>query len=209
MKLKLVLILLIQACIFNAQISNKLKEKVENIDKKFFTIILQQYDTEAYAELYNLYSEISKVATNDELFYLALNGNTFIRHNAASSLVYRKDKRIVDLYKYYSKFPMEYEVKMSCIIAKQDMAFSIRGHILADLRGYEDYKLASERLNQPITDFYSKEEIDYYEKLDTNFLNDCIDEFENIDVIFIPDRLDIYKEINEHWKDGKLQGPYN
>jgi hypothetical protein len=73
---------------------------------------------------------------------------------------------------------------------------------------YENYKYISEKLkNQPITDFYSKEEINYYEKLNTKFLKDCIIEFEKIDKIFIPKRLDIYKEINENWKDNKLQIP--
>jgi hypothetical protein len=125
MKLKLVFILLIQTCIFNAQISNKLKKKVELIDKKYFVIILKDsYDTKAYEELSNKYSEILKIATDDELFYLALNGNTFIRHKAVSSLVYKNDKRIIDLYKYYSEFPFEYEIKLSSVISKQDMALS-------------------------------------------------------------------------------------
>ncbi|SIT23980.1 hypothetical protein [Chryseobacterium gambrini] len=208
MKLRLICIFLTISFISNAQISRKLKDKVEIIDKKFFDIILQTYDNKSYEELYTLYSEISKTATNDELFYLALNGNTFIRHNAAFSLLYKKDKRIIDLYKYYSKFPMQYEIKMSCIIAQQDMALSIRGYILAELRNHEEYKIISKKSNQS-KDFYTTEEINYYEKLDINFFKDCIDEFEIIDETYIPERLEIYKIINENWKDGKLQFPNN
>ncbi len=208
MKLRLICIFLTISFITNAQISKKLKDRVEIIDKKFFDIILQTYDNKSYEELYTLYSEVSKTATNDELFYLALNGSTFIRYNAAFSLLYKKDKRIIDLYKYYSKFPMQYEIKMSCIIAQQDMALSIRGNILAELRNYEEYKIISEKSNQS-KDFYTKEEINYYEKLDINFFKDCLDEFKIIDETYIPERLEIYKIINENWKDGKLQSPNN
>jgi len=206
MKLKLIIILLIQTCILNAQISNKLKKKVESIDKKYFTVILQNYDTKVYEELYTMYSGIAKTATNNELFYLALNGNTFIRHNAVSNLVYRNDKRIIDLYRYYSEFPFEYEIKLSGVVSKQDMALSnIRGSIFSRLKNYEDYKYLAREHKNELDNFYTKEEIDYYEKLNIQFLKNCITEFEKIDKIFIPSRLDTYKEINENWKDGKIQ----
>jgi hypothetical protein len=210
MKLKFIAILLIQALILNAQISNKLKKKVESIDKKYFTIILQSHDTKAYEELYSIYSDIAKTATNDELFYLALNGNTFIRPNAVLDLVYRNDKRIIELYRYYSKFPFEYERKLSCVVSKQDMALSnIRATVFSQLKNYEEYKYVSEERKDLLTNFYSKEEINYYQKLDIQFFKNCITEFEKIDEIFIPDRLDTYKIINEYWKEGKLQVPDN
>jgi hypothetical protein len=206
MKIRFIVILLIQTYILNAQISNTLKKKVESIDKKYFTVILKSYDTKVYEELYTIYSDIAKTATNNELFYLALNGNTFIRHNAVSSLVYRNDKRIIELYKYYSEFPLEYEIKLSCVISKQDMALSnIRGSIFSRLKNYEDYKYLAKEHKNELVNFYTKEQINDYEKLDIQFLKNCITEFEKIDTIFIPSRLDTYKEINENWKDGKIQ----
>ncbi|WP_336734931.1 hypothetical protein, partial [Chryseobacterium sp. VD8] len=69
-------------------------------------------------------------------------------------------------------------------------------------------KIISKKSNQS-KDFYTTEEINYYEKLDINFFKDCIDEFEIIDETYIPERLEIYKIINENWKDGKLQFPNN
>lgn len=208
MKIKLSFILIIQIFIVNAQISNKLKKNVQNIDEKYFTVILKkEYDAKTYDELNKIYSEISKTATNDELFFLALNGNTFIRHNAASSLVYKKDKRIIDLYRYYSEFPMMYKIKMSHVIQIQDMALSIRAKILIELENYENYKLLKEKQtnHHSMTDFYSREEIDYYENLNSKMLRNFIDEFEKIDKIFIPARLEVYKEIKDNWKDDKIQ----
>ncbi|MCX8523628.1 hypothetical protein OF897_06800 [Chryseobacterium formosus] len=209
MKIKLTLLLLIQTFLLNAQISNKIKKMVEKIDGKYFTVIQKKdYDSIIYGELNTLFSEISKTATNDELFFLALNGNTFIRHNAATSLVYKKDKRIIDLYRYYSELPMMYKIKMSHVIQIQDMALNIRGNILTELKNYENYNfLKSKQMNHSITDFYSKEDISYYENLDSEVLKNFINEFEKIDKIFIPERLEVYKEIKDNWIDDKLQKP--
>ena len=206
MKTKFAFLLLIHAFLFNAQISNKLKKKVELIDKKYFAFILQEScDSKAYDELNKLYSEISKTATNDELFFLALNGNTFIRYNAASNLASKKDLRTIHLYKYYSKFPMEYNERMGHVWSTQDMAFSIRSLIILDLESYQLYKLFKDKSANEVSNFYSKEDINYYENLDPQILRNFITEFEKIDKIFIPARLEVYKEIKDNWKEDKIQ----
>ncbi|HEX7869206.1 MAG TPA: hypothetical protein VF455_03750 [Chryseobacterium sp.] len=211
MKNKFAFLLLFHAFLFNAQISNKLKKKIELIDEKYFALILQEsYDSKAYDELNKLYSEISKTATNDELFFLALNGNTFIRYNAASNLASKKDSRTIHLYKYYSKFPMEYNKKMGHVWSIQDMAFSIRSLIILDLESYQQYKILKDESFIKVSNFYSKEDINYYENLDPQILRNFITEFEKIDKIFIPERLEVYKEIKDNWIDDKLQKPnYN
>ncbi len=95
MKLRLICIFLTISFISNAQISRKLKDKVEIIDKKFFDIILQTYDNKGYEELYTLYSEISKTATNDELFYLSKNGSNSLKLYSGKELFKRNDKRFL------------------------------------------------------------------------------------------------------------------
>lgn len=208
MKIKFTFLLLIQVFLFNAQISNRLKKKVDAIDKKYFAFILQDsHDSKSYDELNKMYSEVSKTATNDELFFLALNGNTFIRYNSVSILVYKKDLRIIRLYKYYSQFPMEYSQKMGHIWSQKDMAFSIRSLIMLDLQSYNIYKLCKDKFFNDLGNFYSKEDITYYENLDIPLLKNIITEFEKIDKTYIPERLQFYEEIKNNWINGKLQKP--
>jgi len=209
-KFKFILILLLQTLFYSAQISNKVKKVVEPIDHQYFKIILtENYDEKGYFNLHKMFSKVSAIATNDELFYLALNGSTFVRINSVSVLVARKDYRIIKLYRYYSEFPLEYEIKIGHVISKQDMALSnIRTQIFSQLISYNDYQNTKKLIkNQPLLDFYSKDEMAYYENLDITPFENLIVEFDKIDKLFIPQRIKFYEEIKNNWIDKKLQIP--
>ncbi|MCY0970007.1 hypothetical protein [Chryseobacterium wangxinyae] len=209
-KFKIILILLLQTLFYSAQISNKIKKVVEPIDYQYFKIILtENYDEEGYSNLYKMFSKVSDIATNDELFYLALNGSTFIRINSVSVLVARKDHRIIKLYRYYSEFPLEYETKIGHVISKQDMALSnIRAQIFSQIINYNNYQNTKKLIkNQSLSDFYSKDEMVYYENLDITPFENLIVEFDKIDKLFIPQRIESYEEIQKNWIDEKLQIP--
>ncbi|MGE8512486.1 MAG: hypothetical protein ACN6N7_07285 [Chryseobacterium culicis] len=205
MKIRFSLFLLLQIYLLNAQISDQLKQLIDPIDKGYFDLTLKEdYNTEEYSKLSEIYNEIDKTATNDELFYLAFNGSTFIRINAISSLIDRNDKRIVDLYRYYSKFTLIYYQKMGCIIMPQDMALSnIRGNVMSKIKYYEDYEYMKEQKDLEL--FFSNKDIEYYKKFKVNDFKSYLKIFDEIDKKFIPLRIENNDSIKEIWKDNKLQ----
>ncbi|RKE82795.1 hypothetical protein [Chryseobacterium sp. AG363] len=207
MKIKFSLFFLFSLYLFNAQISDQLKQLIDPIDKEYFDLTIKEdYDTDKYSKLSEMYNEIDKTATNDELFYLAVNGSTFIRINAISSLIDRNDKRIVDLYRYYSKFTLIYYQKMGCVVTAQDMALSsIRGKIMNKIKFYELYKHMKTQKNWEL--LFSNEDIEYYEKFNVGDFKLYVKAFDEIDKKFIPERIETNDSIKEIWKDNKLHVP--
>ncbi|MCD0454637.1 hypothetical protein LPB85_04155 [Chryseobacterium sp. LC2016-27] len=192
-----------------SQISDKIRDKVEIIDEKYFKIILSDsYPINEYAELSKLYGELSKNVTSDELYYLSLMGNDFIKRNAVFDLLLKKDSRIVKLYKHYSQFPVKYRDKIGHVVTDQDMALSnIRGYIVSRITQYQNFIFFKGKLKNELSDHYSEEEINYYNNLDIKHYQNLISEFDKIDKLFIPDRLEICNEIGKFWKDEKLKMP--
>lgn len=212
MKIRFTILFIFQILFFSAQLRNELKDIIEPIDYQYFKIILlENYDREGYSKLYDMFNEVSEKATNDELFYLALNGNTFVRVNSILELISRNDSRIIQLYRYYSKFPLEYEIMIGHVVSKQDMALNnIRGLFISQLKNYKWYlEMKNNIKNQKLTDFYSEDQIKYYENFDSKPIEDLISEFDKIDKQFIPQKLNYLEEIKNHWKDDKLQINYD
>ncbi len=207
MKIKFSLFFLFSIYLLNAQISGPLKQLIDPIDKEYFDLTIKEdYNTDKYSKLSEMYNEIDKTATNDELFYLAVTGSTFIRINAILSLIDRNDKRIVDLYRYYSKFTLIYYHKMGCLATAQDMALSnIRGNIMNKIKYYELYKHMKTQKNGEL--LFSNEEIEYYEKFNVSDFKSYVKAFDEIDKKFIPERIETNDSIKEIWKDNKLQVP--
>lgn len=160
MKLRLICIFLTISFISNAQISRKLKDKVEIIDKKFFDIILQTYDNKSYEELYTLYSEISKTATNDELFYLAKNGSNSLKLYSGKELFKRNDKRFLEIYQYYNDHPVLMKYVNGCVGKKDNIATHLMDEIYA----------AKEIIS--IRDSISKEKTDNFTKAQLKSIED-------------------------------------
>ncbi|KQS91865.1 hypothetical protein [Chryseobacterium sp. Leaf394] len=212
MEIRFTILFIFQILFFSAQLRNELKDIIEPIDHQYFKIILlENYDREGYSKLYDMFNEVSEKATNDELFYLALNGNTFVRVNSILELISRNDSRIIQLYRYYSKFPLEYKIMIGHVVSKQDMALSnIRGLFISQLKNYKWYlEMKNNIKNQKLTDFYSEDQIKYYENFDSKPIEDLISEFDKIDKQFIPQKLNYLEEIKNHWKDDKLQINYD
>jgi hypothetical protein len=209
MKKILILFSVIFSHLLISQISDKIRIKVDIINEKYFNIMLKDnYPTNEYNELSKLYGDLSATATNDELFYLSLMGNTFIRRSAVLDLLFKKDSRIIILYKYYSQFPLMYEEKIGHVVTDQDIALSnIRGYVVLKITQYQEFNFLKEKFTNDLSNHYSEDDINYYNNLDINYYQKLISEFDKIDKLFIPNRLELCKEIGEFWKDGKLLMP--
>ncbi|MCU7618625.1 hypothetical protein NZ698_15630 [Chryseobacterium sp. PBS4-4] len=183
---------------------------IEPLDQQYFKIMLaENYNEEEYSDLDKMFTKASKIATNDELFYLALNGNTFVRVHSISPLIERNDKRIIYLYRYYSEFPLSYKQKMGCVISDQDMALSnIRSKIIYSIKNFEDYQYIKEKDEKELRLFFSEDEIRTFEDFKLDDFKNYLNEFNKIDKKFIPNRIETLEMIKQAWKDEKIQSQY-
>ncbi|GAA5086066.1 hypothetical protein GCM10023210_07500 [Chryseobacterium ginsengisoli] len=113
----------------NAQLSNKAK------------ILAKRLDTLLYAEsshigidgeenrIYNYFKKLSKIASNDELYYFAKNGSNALKLYSSKELLKRNDKRFLEIYKYYSDNPLIMKYWEGCISKKENIANYLKGEL--------------------------------------------------------------------------------
>ncbi|WP_121460322.1 hypothetical protein [Chryseobacterium defluvii] len=129
MKMKIAFTFFLQACLFNAQIS----EKVQNFAKPLDTISHAESSRIGIAgeksKIYEYFKKLSEVANNDDLFYFAKNGSNSLKLYSSQELFKRNDKRFLEIYKFYAENPLIMNYKMGCIGSRQNIADFLRDEI--------------------------------------------------------------------------------
>ncbi|MGG1921395.1 hypothetical protein AB1278_06275 [Chryseobacterium sp. NRRL B-14798] len=100
---------------YNAQVSDTVKK------------LAQPLSTLSYAEsshigyggeeskIYNQFKKIAKTASNDELYYYAMNGSNALRVYSAKELFKRNDKRFLVIYTFYYNNPLMMKYTLGCV----------------------------------------------------------------------------------------------
>lgn len=129
MKLRMFPLLLFTVIFCEAQIS----EKVKMLAKPFDTI---QYAESSHigiggerSKLYDDFRKLARIATNDELFYLAKNGSNSLRLYSGKELFKRNDKRFLEIYQYYYDNPLFMKYIDGCVGERNDIKSYFKGEI--------------------------------------------------------------------------------
>ncbi|CAD0220810.1 hypothetical protein [Chryseobacterium sp. JV274] len=114
---------------YNAQVSDAVKK------------LAQPLDTISYAEsshigvggeeskIYNQFKKVAKIASNDELYYFAMNGSNALKLYSGKELFKRKDKRFLDIYTLYSRNPLKMEYILGCTIDSKNITKFLKDEV--------------------------------------------------------------------------------
>ncbi|MCJ7932929.1 MAG: hypothetical protein MUW56_04670 [Chryseobacterium sp.] len=67
------------------------------------------------SKIYNQFKKIAKIASNDELYYYAMNGSNALRVYSGQELFKRNDKRFLEIYTFYSGNPLIMKYTLGCV----------------------------------------------------------------------------------------------
>lgn len=156
MKLKISLFFLFVTGFSNAQISEKAK------------ILAKPLEAFSYAEsrytgiggdkstLYDHFRKLSKVASTDDLYYLAKNGSNALRLYSSQELMKRNDKRFLEIYEYYLNYPSIIKYKDGCVGREEN----ISDHLKRELYSAKDIIQLRDSLLKEKTDHSTKAQLE-------------------------------------------------
>lgn len=101
-----------------SQISDKVKKMASSLDTINYAESAHIGFAGIPSKIYNQFSAIDSIATNDELYHYALNGSNALRLYSIESLIYRNDKRITSVFKHYLEQPLFLKYQLGCEIDK-------------------------------------------------------------------------------------------
>lgn len=100
---------------YNAQVSDTVKKLAQPLN----TISYAESSHIGYggeeSKIYNQFKKIAKIASNDELYYYAMNGSNALRVYAGQELFKRNDKRFIEVYSFYSDNPLIMKYTLGCV----------------------------------------------------------------------------------------------
>lgn len=156
MKLKISLFFLFVTGFSNAQISEKAK------------VLAKPLEAFSYAEsryigiggdkstLYDHFRKLSKVASTDDLYYLAKNGSNALRLYSSQELMKRNDKRFLEIYEYYFNNPSIIKYKDGCVGREEN----ISDHLKRELYSAKDIIQLRDSLLKEKSDHFTKAQLE-------------------------------------------------
>ena len=75
-----------------------------------------------YSEVYRSFANIKGKLTNQDLLILALNSSNSLRFYSCVELIHRNDKDVINLYVYYSDYPLKIRYLDGCVLGTKSIA---------------------------------------------------------------------------------------
>ncbi len=139
MKVKIYILLLFPIVTFS-----QLSEKVNIIYQELNTKKQVESQNTGYSgqesQVYLLYSELDKIATDSEIFYMAENGNKVVKNYMSAVLVDRKSNKILDLFKTFIKNEEEVHIRTGCMGYNSTLAGQLYSYIFYQNKKIENIK---------------------------------------------------------------------
>ncbi|RXM39737.1 hypothetical protein BOQ62_09945 [Chryseobacterium sp. CH21] len=114
---------------YNAQISDavkKLSQPLENISYAESSHI--GFGGEE-SKIYNQFRKVAQRATNDELYYFAMNGSNALKVYSGKELFKRNDKRFLEIYTFYSSNPLMMKYTLGCVGKNKNIAEFLKDEV--------------------------------------------------------------------------------
>lgn len=167
MKIKFYLFLLFPIVTFS-----QLSEKVNSIYQELNSKKTVESQTIGYSgaesQVYLLYDELDKIATNSEIFYMAENGGKVVKNYMSAVLVDRKSKKILDLFRRFVANEEEVYIRTGCVGYKSTLAGELYNLIF-----YQNLKIDNIKFNKK--NYTLKEIKEYQFDIDTKWTKKEVD----------------------------------
>lgn len=116
---------------FNAQVSDAVKKTAKPLENISYAESSHIGAGGEQSKIYNQFKKVSKIATNDELYYFAMNGSNALKLYSGKELFKRNDKRFLDVYTLYSKKPLKMEYVLGCTTDSKNIAEFLKDEVSA------------------------------------------------------------------------------
>jgi len=114
---------------YKAQISDTVKKLAQPLD----TISYAESSHIGYggeeSKIYNQFKKVAQVASNDELYYFAMNGSNALKVYSAKELFKRNDKRFLEIYTFYSNNPLIMKYTLGCVGKNKNIAEFLKDEV--------------------------------------------------------------------------------
>lgn len=119
--MRLIIIFTLLFPLFNAQISNNVRELSKSLDTISYAEA-PHIDIDGHeSKIYNYFKKLSKIANNDELYFFAKHGSNSLRIYSSQELFKRNDKRFLEVYQFYSENSLLITYQLGCIKSKKNI----------------------------------------------------------------------------------------
>jgi len=109
----------------------------------------------AESQVYLLYSELDKIATDSEVLFMAENGNNVVKNYMSAILVDRKSNKILTLFKTFLNNQEEVHIRTGCMGYNSTLAGQLYSYVF-----YQNKKIENIKFNK---ENYTKKEIKEYQ----------------------------------------------
>lgn len=116
---------------YNAQVSESVKKMAQPLDRISYAESSHIGAGGEESKIYNQFKKVAKIASNDELYYFAMNGSNALKLYSGKELFKRKDKRFLDVYTFYSRNPLIMEYVLGCTIDRKNIAEFLKSEVYA------------------------------------------------------------------------------
>ncbi len=115
----------------NAQVSDAVKKTAKPLENISYAESSHTGAGGEESQLYNQFKKVARIATNDELYYFAMNGSNALKLYSGKELFKRKDKRFLEVYTFYSGNPSVMKYTLGCVGENKNIAVLLKDEVYA------------------------------------------------------------------------------
>ncbi|WP_312508067.1 hypothetical protein [Chryseobacterium culicis] len=115
----------------NAQVSDTVKKTAKPLDNISYAESSHTGAGGEESQLYNQFKKVARIATNDELYYFAMNGSNALKLYSGKELFKRKDKRFIEVYTFYSSHPLVMKYTLGCVGKNKNISEFLEDEVYA------------------------------------------------------------------------------
>lgn len=114
---------------YNAQVSDAVKKLAKPLENISYAESSHIGAGGEESKIYNQFKKVAQSATNDELYYFAMNGSNALKVYSGKELFKRNDKRFLEIYSFYSSNPLMMKYTLGCVGKNKNIAEFLKDEV--------------------------------------------------------------------------------
>lgn len=170
--------------ISNAQVSEAVKKLAQALDNVSYAESPNIGVGGEKSKIYNQFKKVAKIASNDELYYYAMNGSNALKVYSGKELFKRNDKRFLDIYTFYYNNPLIMKYTLGCVGENKNISEFLKDEVYSapDYISLRDHLLKNKGKQDEISKLQLSQIRDHgYGKLTEENVNSVKKQLEKID----------------------------